>query len=408
MSWQEELRRLDAELAEGRIEPADHRKQRDELLAQASGSTVPSPVPSPLRRPGETWRSTNPAHQPAPAQQAPPPQRMESPRPAVPHQHQPNQHVPIQHQPHPQSHPQQPRRQPHPPWQRTGLPQTLSTSHVPAIPDHMTTAPSPADITPTRYLRVDGPADNGPGSRFPPITPPGGESRPAQPHPEPEESPGKHRWATGGEPSARTGKPWPFVVLGVLVVVGMLIGATLWLRNDEEKPNALATFAPVVTEPPAAAAQPQLEDQVPPLPGLQHPESSAMSLARGLDLKLYPKEAAQVFSQHGVTQFVFRASSAGDTGFLGYAIPAENEDGAKAIVDYLREAAHAGGYAPITADPGTVTGRNGDQRMDGTWYTSGKVAIVLWASQPFAKDKNELKTSLDNALAVFKKALPPS
>ncbi|MEV7093070.1 hypothetical protein AB0M80_09485 [Amycolatopsis sp. NPDC051045] len=382
MSWQEELRRLDAELAEGRIEPADHRKQRDELLAQASGSTVPSPVPSPLRRPGEHWRSTNPAHHPAPAPPAPPPQRMESPRPAVPHQ------------------------RPHPPWQRTGLPTSLSTSHVPAIPDHMTTAPSPADITPTRYLRVDGPAEQGPGSRFPPITPPGGESRPPQPHPEPEEAPGKHRWATHGESSGRA--TWPFVVLGVLVVVGMVIGATMWLGGDDQQPNALTTFTPVVTQPPAAAAQPQLEDQVPPLPGLQHAESSAMSLARGLDLKLYPKEAAQVFSQHGVTQFVYRASSAGDTGFLGYAIPAENEDGAKAIIDYLREAAAAGGYVPIPADPGTVTGRNGDQRLDGTWYTSGKVAIVLWASQPFAKDKNELKTSLDNAVAVFKKALPPS
>ncbi|EOD58953.1 hypothetical protein H480_42450, partial [Amycolatopsis vancoresmycina DSM 44592] len=217
-----------------------------------------------------------------------------------------------------------------------------------------------------------------------------------------------HRWATDGESSERSGRPWPFIALGVLVVLGMIIGGTLWLGGDDKQPSALATFTPVVTQPPAAAAQPQLEDQVPPLPGLQHPESAAMSLARGLDLGLYPKEAAQVFSQHGVTQFVYRASSAGDTGFLGYAIPAENEEGAKAIVDYLREAAAAGGFVPIPADQAMVTGRNGDQRMDGTWYTSGKVAIVLWASQPFAKDKNELKTSLDNAVAVFKKALPPS
>jgi hypothetical protein len=273
----------------------------------------------------------------------------------------------------------------------------------------MTTAPSPADITPTRYLRVDGPAEHGPGSRFPPITPPGGESRPPQQLPEPDEPSGKHRWgATDDDPSGRSGRPWPFIALGVLVVLGMIIGATLWLGGGDEKSNALATFTPAVTQPPAAAAQPQLEDQVPPLPGMQHPESAAMSLARGLDLKLYPREAAQVFSQHGVTQLVYRASSAGDTGFLGYAIPAENEEGAKAIVDYLRQAAAAGGFAPIPADQAAVTGRSGDLRMDGTWYTSGKVAVVLWASQPFAKDKNELKTSLDNAVAVFKKALPPS
>ena len=79
MSWQDDLRRLDADLAAGRIEPAAHRKQRDELLAQASGSTVPSPVPSPLRRPATAWHSTNPAAQPPVDPRTAPPQRMESP-----------------------------------------------------------------------------------------------------------------------------------------------------------------------------------------------------------------------------------------------------------------------------------------------------------------------------------------
>jgi hypothetical protein len=386
MSWQEDLRRLDAELAEGRIEPADHRKQRDELLAQASGSTVPSPVPSPLRRPGDAWRSTNPASHPAPIQHAPA-QRTESPRPAAPFQ------------------------KPHPPWQRTGLPQqALSTSYIPAIPDHMTTAPSPADITPTRYLRVDGPPEQGPGSRFPPITPPGGESRPPlQPaDAEPLPPPGKHRWDTDGESSGHSWTTWPFIALGVLVVLGMIAGATMLLGSDDSKPTALSTFSPVVTQPPAAAAQPRLEDQVPPLPGLQFPESATISLAKGLDLNLYPKETAQVFSQHGVTQVVYRGSSAGDTGYIAFAVPTESADGAKAVVEYLRAAADAGGFVPLAADPKVVSGRNGDRRMDGTFYTSDKVAVVLWASLPFGKDKNELKASLDNALAVFQKALPPS
>ncbi|VVJ23607.1 Uncharacterised protein [Amycolatopsis camponoti] len=374
MSWQEELRRLDSELAEGRIEPAEHRKQRDELLAQASGSTVPSPVPSPLRRPGDTWRSANPASHPGP-----PPQRMESPRPAVPHQ------------------------KPHPPWQRTGLPATVNASPVPAIPDHMTTAPSPADIVPTRYLRIDGPAAHQPGSRFPPITPPRGEAHVPPPRETgPEEPPGKHRFGGDGSSSGRT---WPFVALGVLVVLGMIVGATMWLGQDDPKPNPLSTFVP---QPPAAAAQPQLEDQVPPLPGKQYPESSTMSLAKGLDLNLYPKESAQVFSQHGITQFVYRGSATGDTGYLAFALPTTSPDDAKAVIDYLRAAADAGGFVPLAADPKVVTGRNGDRRMNGTWYTSGKVALVVWASQPFDKDKTELKTSLDNALAVFQKALPPS
>ncbi|MBB1156677.1 hypothetical protein [Amycolatopsis dendrobii] len=50
MSWQEELRRLDAELAAGRLGHAEHRRQRDELLAEASGGGAASPVASPLRQ----------------------------------------------------------------------------------------------------------------------------------------------------------------------------------------------------------------------------------------------------------------------------------------------------------------------------------------------------------------------
>ncbi|WP_410562602.1 hypothetical protein [Amycolatopsis sp. cmx-4-61] len=386
MSWQEELRRLDADLAAGRIGAADHRKQRDELLAQASGSTVPSPVPSPLRRPGEGWRSTNPANHPAPAQPAPP-QRIESPRYG--------------------SAPTPP--PPAPPWQRTGLPKTLSAAHVQAIPDHMTTAPSPADIVPTRYLQVDGPGEQEFGRRFPPITPPGGESAPRPRDAEPEEPAGKHRFLSGdGDEPGTSRRTWPFIALGVLVVLGLIIGGTMWLGRDEPKSDALSTLVPTLPQPPAAAAQPQLEDQVPPLPGMQYAGSSTLSLAKGLDLNLYPKETAQIFSQHGVTQLVYRGSSTGDMGYLAFAVPTDSPEGAKAVVDYLRAAAGSGGFAPLAGDDKVVTGRNGDRRMDGTWYTSGKVAIVLWVSQPFGKDRNELKAGLDNALSVFQKALPPS
>lgn len=63
MSWQDELRRLDAELATGKISLHDHRKQRDELLAAASGGFTPSPVASPLSPP--QW-PTEPPPEPTP------------------------------------------------------------------------------------------------------------------------------------------------------------------------------------------------------------------------------------------------------------------------------------------------------------------------------------------------------
>ncbi|HJQ46019.1 MAG TPA: hypothetical protein VJ870_06810 [Amycolatopsis sp.] len=62
MSWQDELRRLDAALAEGRITLHEHRRQREELLAAASGGLTPSPVAAPLAGP----QSVNPAHRPPP------------------------------------------------------------------------------------------------------------------------------------------------------------------------------------------------------------------------------------------------------------------------------------------------------------------------------------------------------
>ena len=52
MSWQDELRRLDAELAKGTISLHDHRRLRDELLAAASGRFEPAPVAAPRRRTG--------------------------------------------------------------------------------------------------------------------------------------------------------------------------------------------------------------------------------------------------------------------------------------------------------------------------------------------------------------------
>lgn len=58
MSWQDELRQLDARLADGRIEHTEYRKLRDELLAAASSGGITATALS--------WHSANPGHEPAP------------------------------------------------------------------------------------------------------------------------------------------------------------------------------------------------------------------------------------------------------------------------------------------------------------------------------------------------------
>ncbi|HKN55130.1 MAG TPA: hypothetical protein VJX66_21730, partial [Amycolatopsis sp.] len=246
-------------------------------------------------------------------------------------------------------------------------------------------------------------------SRFPPVRPHLAPSPADTKHTEP-----LHRRENQPEaaqpPGNRRLPTWLFLAAGVLLVLTLIAGGTWWLgsgKSSESAPPGLSTTT-LPSEPPAQALEPQLEDKVPQLPGTQFPQNSTLSLSKALELNLFAKETGQVFAQHGATRVVFRGSTAGDIGYLAFAVPTESDSDAKAVVDYLRDATRSGGFAPITGDPEVVTGRTGERRTDGTWYASGKVAVVLWASQQFDLEKAQLKDALDNTLASFRKALPPS
>ncbi|RSN21030.1 hypothetical protein DMC63_12410 [Streptomyces sp. WAC 05977] len=375
MSWQDELRQLDVELASGRIGHTEHRKRRDELLAEASGGAMPSPVASPLRHPAGPWHSTNPAARPA-----------ELPTVTLP---------PV---PPPSAEPREATASETPKGRRA----------LPSLPDHKTTAPSPADINPTVYLRAEPPQ---------PRRDPGTRQLPRNlPSLAPDDAVPQHR-APALEDYAVVGKKkptWLFVAAGVLIVLGMIIGGTVWLgaSNGPDQPSSPAIAqAPAALGGPATgqpAPEPALEDRVPALPGSPLPENSTVSLDKGVELKLLQKESAQAFAQHGVTSVVIRGSNDGDTGYLAYAVPTRSAEDAKAVATYMLQAFQAGGFALRAGDPEVVSGRDGARRMDATWYTSGNVAVGLLASQPFELDKNKLRTSLDKTRATFKEALPPS
>src|SRR5690349_10803482 len=89
MNWQEELRRLDAELAAGTITRHEHRKQRDELLAAVSGGGITSPVAAPLGQAGvhpgpSGWQSANPGRSAGPPPNTPEPAAPRQPEPEPP------------------------------------------------------------------------------------------------------------------------------------------------------------------------------------------------------------------------------------------------------------------------------------------------------------------------------------
>ena len=375
MSWQDDLRRLDADLAAGRIEPAAHRKQRDELLAQASGSTVPSPVPSPLRRPATAWHSTNPAAQPPVDPRTAPPQRMESPSTG----------------PHARSQPPRPA----PPWQRTdsGAQKTLSHSGVPPVPDHLTTAPSPADINPTRYMRVEGQMpDPEPISRFPPV------GRPVHHRPEElEEAPGKHRGSTGGRPT------WLFVGLGVLVVLAMVVGVTAWIGSTDD-PAPQGAPPPVTSA--ASGLQPEpLEDRLPQLPGEANPNNSTLTIAKARELKLIPGPTADLFTSNGAKEMVFRGGSEGGVNYLALVIPTGGAANAQTVVETLYQQALASGLRQVTAEVRTASGRIENQFLNTSWYGSGNNAVVLGIGLPY-RGQSGMSGELDGMLKQFESVLP--
>ncbi|GHG05056.1 MULTISPECIES: hypothetical protein [Amycolatopsis] len=391
MSWQEDLRRLDADLATGRIEPAVHRKERDELLAQASGSTVPSPVPSPLRRPAPTsWHSTNPA---APQQHEPPsapPQRVESPSPA--------QYQPVQYRP-------QPPAPPAPPWQRTGAApageKTAAPRALPEFPDHLTTAPSPADIVPTRYLQVEGQVPGASAvSRFPPVTPAGGHPAHSQPG-EPEEAPGKHR---SDETTGRRRPAWLFVALGVLVVLGMVAGVTVWLgsRTDSAAPAPTSR----VPQSSAAGVRPEpLEDRLPTPPGAANPNNSTMSIAKARDFGLFPAPTADLFTANGAKEVVFRGSADGDVSYLTLVVPTGGPANAQTVVETLYQQGLASGMRPVTADIRTVSGRFQDKFLNTSWYGSGSNVVIIGVGLPY-RGQSGMSGQLDALVKQFESVLP--
>ncbi|WP_086842869.1 hypothetical protein [Amycolatopsis kentuckyensis] len=378
MSWQDDLRRLDADLAAGRIEPAAHRKQRDELLAQASGSTVASPVPSPLRRPATAWQSKNPAA----ATEALPAQRQEPP--SNPQGYQP-------------SRPQVRPPAPAPPWQRTG-------TGVPAVADHLTTAPSPADINPTRYLSVEGPLPDRPQlSRFPP-THPRGEQAPPRPVGPPPDETGKHRWDESADGRRRPVRL--FVALGVLLVLAMIAGGIAWLGRDSGSDRAAApSSAPSSGS--DGVRTPSLDERVPQMPGKQNPNNSTMSVAKGLELGLYPASTADLLNANGASKVIYRGAADGDVSYLVLVVPTGSPANAQAVVEKLYQDALAGGFRSVQSALRTVSGKDRDTFLNTTWYGSGSNVVSIGIAEP-DRGQAGLSSELDKAVDALEAVLPVS
>ncbi|TKG73405.1 hypothetical protein [Prauserella endophytica] len=333
MTWQEELRRLDAELAAGTISHDLHRRRREDILAEVSGNPVVSPFASPRAEVGggaPQWQAANPA---ADAHQAtqPPPQP-----PA----------------------PQQPPRV---------TPASLLSNGRP------TTAPSPADTELTM-----------PMSRL--------QAQPLIASPPPPENRGRRR-------------TWLYISLGVFLALAAVIGGAWWLGGIGG-PGGSAQGDTAPSSSPAPPAEVALEDRLPVLPGEQNTDNSTMSIAKGVELGLYPESSGKIFTDAGAKEIVYRASTDGDTAYFMLVIPLENAAAANTVVNDMRELMLGAGFSDETAQD-TMSGELGERTLNGTWYASGDTAVNLWVSQPTADTSAERLSELaSKAVADLRAALP--
>ncbi|WAL65509.1 hypothetical protein ORV05_32250 [Amycolatopsis cynarae] len=356
MSWQEELRRLDAELASGKISLRQHRKQREELLAAVSGGFRPAPSPAPA---------------PPPAQQAPPEPAGGTPA-------------------WPQAEP-------------------LGTSAARLLAsDVPTTAPSPADERATESMRypslddtptvITNPAR--PGMPLPGLTP--------APRPQGHVPP----LPTATIRPSRRRPTWLFISLGLFLVLAMIVAATWFLGargTSQNSQNPANTSVPVTSTAGTPTPAVPLENRMPTLPGTQDVNNSTVSVAKGVELGLYPAQAADTFTRNGVQQVVYRGSSQGDDNYFVLAIQAGDPAKAKAIVDYMYNGALTGGFTAVTSAPSTApvaNGIKGTRAMRGTWYASGDTAVVVWVSQPRGLAASRLSQHLDSTVTALRQVLP--
>jgi hypothetical protein len=239
--------------------------------------------------------------------------------------------------------------------------------------------------------RVDGSA-----SRFPPIGPPTG------PPPAERDAPadsGRHRDADGKRPT------WLFIGLGVLVVLALIVGGTMWLGSD--KPAGNQASGPAVTPSAPSGVLGSVEDRLPELPGTQNTANSTMSLDRAVELGVLEKPSAEVLRRSGATEVVFRGSAVEAGSNLVLVAPTPGAANAEAAVEQLYRSALDNGFSEVQADLRTAVGSTGDTQVRATWYTSGGMIVNVGVSQTEKHSDTPLTGRLDQLVMALRAVLPP-
>ncbi|UQS21871.1 hypothetical protein L1857_03045 [Amycolatopsis thermalba] len=325
MSWQEELRKLDEELASGRLSADDYRVRRDQVLSSAVSYSESTPQP------------------PQPPQPTPP-----QPTPQQDNSADSTQVIaPISP---PQGTPQPPQQQ------------NFSAEPTQAVSPNWQARP-PADPERTQYV-ANPPAPQSPPAGFP-ASPPGGfpHSGP-QPVQQPWNAPESDvspPWggsdfppispvAQGPEafddkPSKGKGKAvWISVaVVVVLVAAGLTIFLTT-SGGDDDQAGPTTTQAPPTSSVASNSPNQALLDKIPPTEGTADGQSGLLPVTRLVDLGIMDSGEAALLSGRSVEEVAWRgsqrqpdASGPGNEKISVTVIPLDSSATATALAGQLRQ-----------------------------------------------------------------------
>ncbi|MDQ0378092.1 hypothetical protein [Amycolatopsis thermophila] len=326
VSWQEELRKLDEELASGRLSADDYRVRRDQVLSSAVSYSENTPQPQQPAPP-------QPPAQPAQPQSQPADNSADSTQVIAPIS-------PPQGTPQPQNFSAEPTQAVTPNWQARPPADPERTQYVanPSPPQGFPQVPA----SPPQGFPQSGPQPwNAPesdatppwgGSDFPPISPVGGFAQGPE--------------AFDDKPS-KGGKGKIAWISVAVVVVLVAAGLTIFLTTsggDDEQAGPTTNPAPAPTSVNSNDPYQPLLDKIPPTEGTPDGQSGLLATSRLVDLGIMDSGEAALLSTRSVQEVAWRgsqrqpdASGPGNEKISVMVIPLDSNGTATALAGQLRQ-----------------------------------------------------------------------
>ncbi|MEV7549727.1 flagellar basal body-associated protein FliL [Amycolatopsis sp. NPDC089917] len=433
VSWQEELRNLDEELASGRLSADDYRLRRDQVLssAVAYGDPAQQQVQQPGQQPQQPFQQQQPPpaqpQQQAPQQTGQPnsadstqiiapvslPQNGEAERTQVvpnwqQQQADPNrtQVVPPMSSP-PGGFPQQGQASP-----AGGFPQQGQASPAGGFPQQQQQGYQQQQPQQQGWTDTDASPPWG-GSDFPPISPVGSTE-----------------WVKQGpelfedKPKGKGGKIAVIAIVAVLVLAGLGVGGYFAFSGGGDTPPE-PTAAPQSNQPPApptSSAKPKtpeelLFEKIPEQSGEEDSKSGAIPAAQLAEIAGLEKGEADLVIAAGVKQVAYRGSQKqpDETGpqpakISVTVIPLTSPGAAGDLVKQLRQYQTSNGFVQITEPlPGMPPKLNFQKKIDGdkgtyrgTWLSGNNIVRVDILQNPLGGEDGEKALSGTYQRAVKK------